>query len=651
MLVAAKVSYDNQTLTLYPSPRNHASMIVIFLSLKAVCALLTTFEFIIATLVLFSFRPVLRGLWLFKLHRRKMLQLQVVNKSHQAITQEAVGLLIGAWFALFVTLTEYRLDDGFFPISSKPEVTSRYCALMSGDYDSLVMINTPPPLHFLVDSRSLEIAELRSCPYGIDHLDFGTNADNSIHIDSVLIPKCVPQSRALDPTDIFELTFKVKLIGQTYFQVYYNLTYILSYATQSVGLSYRRNTDFIMEQLPPIEECIARNISSMSTVFESLWRTRDIDNFNMSRSLLQRLCGTMDENVKPLDANFLNNSNCFDYAKINTECLRAYIGSHSDSDAPSTYSVIFEDVSVLLAQEKTDSWNTSIESVWNTSIDSIVCVDASVRYEYVLLSYAAINLVGTTWATGVTYEDSNESHSYVLPLRVRVLSGSCERTMYALGLSALLYSTRVDWPTFREIQLKDKLKRLSRQQRLHAYMMSIARYEFPFYKLRRMDNLKHDCTFEMGTRGTKVRTDAVFVLLVVSLSICTIIIVTAAIFCIIIPKHAWEVAKFSQKVTTDDLDSLASSNRVEVRDGHGKKNVKESREDAVVEVTFKRNCQFVSYKQQATIEDMKIDSMVVTVESEAIIKTTNDGRNATRSYSLFEQSTFYSVQCFSSPPT
>lgn len=621
-------------------------MIVIFLSLNAVCSLLTTIEFIIATLVIFSFRPVLHGLWLFKLHRRKVLQLQVPNNLHQTIALEAIGLLIGAWFALLVTLTEYRLEDGVYSASSQPEVVSRYCAFMNATYDYYLMLDARPPLQFFVDSMSLDIAELHSCRYGIDHLDFGTVANNSEQEDSILIPNCVPQLRATELADMSWITFQVDLIDAIAFEAHSNLTYILTYATQSVGLSYREDIGYVPVPLPPIEECATRNISSMPTVFGDWWHTRDMDNLNVSRSLLQRLCGTMDETAKPLNATFVNSSNCFTRTAINTECLRAYIRSGSDSNAPSTYSITFADVSTLIVQDNDDSSNRTTVST--------VCVDASVRYEYVLLSRAAIKVVGTWVRTSIESEVHNESRSefqsFVIPLRMRVLSGSCERTVSALGLSALIYSTKVDWHTLGDIQYRDRLKGLSRQQRLHAYMISMARHEFPFYKLGNWGNLPSECTFEMASSGTKIQTDAVFVLLVVSLSVCSFIIFTAAIFSFVIPKHTWEVAKFALNVTMDDLDLLVSSNGIGGSDEYGKEAGDVNTEQAAVQMTFKRNSPGVCYEQHAIVGGITTGTIVVMVEREAVLNTNNNSLKPKWSYRFFGHSNVYKVNFNSRSP-
>lgn len=239
-------------------------MVVIFLPHNAVCALLTTFEFIIATLVIFSFRPVLHGLWLFKLHRQKRLQLYVLKKPYQAIALEAIGLLIGAWFALFVTLTEYRLEEGVFPSPSHLEMTTSYCAFMNTTYHLGVMEDARPPSQFFIDSMSLDIAELCPCPHGIDYLDFGTVMNNTA--TERIIPKCVPPARAVAPADIPDLSFEVDSFGDVSFELFYNLTFILPYDIPSFGVSFREDKDFNILPLPPIEQCAARNISSTPAV-------------------------------------------------------------------------------------------------------------------------------------------------------------------------------------------------------------------------------------------------------------------------------------------------------------------------------------------------------------------------------------------------
>lgn len=503
-------------------------MVFVFLSVNAVAAMLTALEFVAGLLAIASFRTTILGIWLYRLHQKKVIPFRLFNKPYYAIGIEALCFFISTGLVIFVAVVELKMDQSFRIVPQQSN--SSFCAFMNESLSITTMNEYRIPSQFVIDDASIEIAKQVHCKHGLKAVDFGTDTNGTF----LFAPECVPVNQSSLVTEnnnsvppaVFPPEYELGQVGSIVSTS--SSAYIIPYNMKNSTYGFSSPAPEDENEFERIPECTAKNISSVITKSFPYWRTRDVDDYNISRSFLQTICeqenNTLSEATLPLDTK----KDCKG-EQLFPQCLRKKAVSLGDKYL---HSVKLTNVAVLTR-------SIAKQGLYETR----ACVNATVQYEFVY--------VPGPFFKQRTYSDIKrlKNKSVLVPTRIEVLSGSCEPTLNTLGLAALVYSTQAEWPGRPNKDLNDRLLKLSRQQRYHAYMVSIARSSYPFEVLGHRKSVSKPCSLHKVVSVTQFQTDGFYVMMLATFGLICLMVVIALAFRWALPRHAWKVANYAQHLT------------------------------------------------------------------------------------------------------
>lgn len=242
------------------------------------------------------------------------------------------------------------------------------------------------------------------------------------------------------------------------------------------------------------------------------------------------------------------------------------------------YVATLEHINVL-AVTREEQQNSLGQSLYDRSF-ATACLDTTVDYEFVVVPDAVLQELEVDSGRQFVSNGTNA----ITPTRVTIRSSSssgdgedsqvhCERTLHALGIAALIYSTRVTWrlssapassihtpvDDIDELpfavdrttasDVTQRLSQLSQRRRFHSYVIAIARRYFPIeaWKQPPYDNCPD---MPVVGDGTPIAVDADFYFLAVTMGVCFVLIVAALLLWLRLPRQAWRVATATEWLAT-----------------------------------------------------------------------------------------------------
>lgn len=532
-----------------------SSFILLPLSNGQAAASLTAIEFIIGLLVVWGIETLIAGTWLLLLHRRKKVSFESYRSyprnqlSHKRLTF-FLTLLITGLLAAFVAILESRLEDKF-GISPETASTTRWVR-MNESVDSTPGFVDSPPQNFKLDPKSIDVAQVIDCEYGIDTLSFesSSNGKGLVTLDeeaSILVPICrVEQDTSIQNITGIENDFSKELT------FYYRSHQYLTFSEEKSFVFPYKPSDLntITNQgknISVAKNCKTKNISTISTASRPYGVAFDIggmSEYATSQMVLSKICEKHEERSVTFNRRELENKLCVingfgDSMDIDHGCVLNYYSKYNLD----TFNVTLDDMSVLFTYYRPR--NQMVKS-------AVLCSDATVQYEYVLVPSALVK------------SKPKSKQNTIIPINWKVINGRCENTYYPLGLSALIYSTYAEWNPNNLGKLKD----IPRHQRYHAYLESLARLNFPFDAKIGASNVRENVTFQTTETKTLVKLDLTFYLLISAMITSFIIITVSLLYQIFIPKEAWKasfvkdaIVKINQDLHPTGNISITSSHK------------------------------------------------------------------------------------------
>lgn len=528
-----------------------SSVITIFLTVGSVAAMFTALEFILSTIAVFAVRPTLSGLLLCRLYLQRRIKIRRSSLRRIGLRRELLTIILAAWFAAATVFVEQSLTGAEVVTSIEVANHSR-CRPLNVPYVDDLMHVVRPSVRLVLDTWSSSIAPQLGCTDGITTLDFGDT--RGVQDDSnSLAPECYnppPPARrtALENGSLEPSIVRMQYGYWTGVEPLHVMFMLVPYELSQKRKAHANHYDPIYE----IEECVEKGIASFPQRHYYQWHIKDIDDYAVSLSVLQELCVKHgNESVAPISDSLFkectgNNTLTF------LPCITRTASLIHTIDLPNMSAIFI------------DTINENVEST------SVCCTDAVFRLHYVFVSTdVTIDLLGlpenTTLHQGEQYNALQRGFSIPLITRVDTLKGTCEPTLHALGLNALIYAANAEWKG------QDTLLTLPRQQRYHAYMVSLARLHFP---LDELTEYYGHCNLREVHTATHLQKDWKLGMLAVVTALCVVLVACAFVCRCMFPRQAWRVATPERLFTCegpkemDDVEVVVKQDAKEAESGN-----------------------------------------------------------------------------------
>lgn len=475
--------------------------IVAFIKLGTLAALLTALEFVLGVISSLSARAFLHGIWLSRLHRGATEQISSSVRDRRAIRKSALATLLGIWLVIGVALVESNLQEGV-QVKSESFNSSR-CVSMSAKIKPKRVLNHTPPIRATLERWVLKAAsQLRCESTGIDTVGVGGTTDSFGARHDMFAPTCA--EKKLEPKKIVSKPGVSEFEGDGLFTEMGDGEGFTLFPHDGMDLGFEKERN---------EEggvCAKVGLSSYMHALPGQFETEFAHTMNMTATVHERICklhGKRDHLVVP-DA---TTDPCViddEFELLDIQCLRGRVRDNY--------------VNVVELNEMSALFVGA-----NSTAPSFVCLNATIRYEYVLIS-AVITVRGD--------DQSGVLFPVIVPTTVSPLTGHCERTVAPLGQAALMYTMNAEWT-------KDELTRVPRVTLYHAYMMAVSSSQFPFASLRDKESAMENgqCLVRAVVPVTEIPTDWRLAILFSGLLVVVVLTVIALIFRLWFSGEAWSV--------------------------------------------------------------------------------------------------------------
>lgn len=521
-------------------------------------ALLTICEFVLGTFLILCLRNVVNGVWLFRLHLRRFDRVHL-KWANAKIRLELIAFVLTAWFTFSIAFVEFNLSD--YQKVTDTEIVSPFCGLNNVSRRIPKEWQYSMPFKYQRDDTAFTLLDQVDCEHGIEAYDFGPeraldeaaygdgmgNVVNSSATMRQLPPTCVPETQRV--VDEVGVEYNVFEDVRTGFELQDNLTYIFPYNGTGVG---RQNTGKFRDLVEDIPECTAKGISPFSTFPHILWFMTDTERVNNSRVVLRKLCESHEGDTQGrLDNETLLNCVLPRRTNYDARCLRA-------SAANSSVALHYQNVSDAAVMLVTTVPGEEVSVAY-------ACPDATVELEYVFVSESAVVELRSSYTPTAWTNLQDRNRSILLPLRSRVVSGHCEKSQHAIGLSALIYTARDEWGV-------NNTADQTRKARYHAYFITMARFHFSKINiLTGTPFLRTSCNFKVVQDWTSVSLGASFYVLLAAVVASVLIVALFVGFRLLIPATSWGIpmivdatrlaAKLALFLTDDHVSVEQQGNR------------------------------------------------------------------------------------------
>lgn len=470
--------------------------IIVHLPMGIVAAILTAIEYFFSTLSALSARATIRGSWLLLLHRRGKMS---ISRKSREVVRSLLSFALGVSWMISVAVVESNLQTAY--VIAPYMKPSTQCIPVDFRMSPRNMRRFTPPLQLVVEPWVMQIAEQMQCArlryIGTGN---GNNQDQDIgNINNVYMaaPVCYERNLSFDDRDGLyattvglvhvssELTLSVDMNQWNTIQLFPYSEEIVSTVTPE-NASY---TDRIVRF--DFRNCVANNISTVVTEMHTFWQTMDIKSSTISKAILYEMCvlhGASAKQELPLE---VERQCTMNETYIDVSCMRRrYTENGYELNA-----ITLTNVSSLILSGRQQA--------------SHACIDASIKVEYIFISFTLIQSILNLTATDI-------QRPVLIPVAFNVLSGHCETTVHVLARAAMVYSADAEWRRTLVTRFTTRL------ERYHLHMIATATSIFPLDKLRHV-HVNDTCYVRRVEEVTAIHRDwrTTFLSFVIS---CTLLI-------------------------------------------------------------------------------------------------------------------------------
>lgn len=476
------------------------------LQVGSTAAYLTLIEFVLGTIAAFCLRPIVSVAWTSNLHRIGSVPLASIQLGTR---REMLAVLFGTCVAVAVSLVENNLTSVFGITSLTP--TSQLCANMSRNTRPGTIFFNNDPFNFLVDDISIDIASQRECAFGIELLDFGTNG-------TVLAPRCRGPKKidfpSVIPGPLFMWTFD--LFDDTIIRSALPFAILVP---QDLNRKHYVNS---FEDVDQIEPCRKHGIGYYPfIIYDAGFNWKNVDDVSIASHALGQVCELHSSN----ESIFLGSTNATAEA-LNKECVRfddfsqtclSNIVSNKQFSKPEYRQVPVENVSIhsVTLTRMSGLFDVEYSNDWSAFV---ACTDATVQYDYVLVSENFIFHYRSQWPG-----ERSQYRGMVIPMNISVLDGKCENTLHKIGLPAVVYSALSNWTNSTMSKFSSST---THQIRLHAHLISMARFFYRHEEILEDSDQSNssECVLDSVQSATRVNMDAPFYFLCFTIILCVLLV-------------------------------------------------------------------------------------------------------------------------------
>lgn len=495
------------------------SGLILNLSVGRVAAFLTVFEFMVCTVTTIAIRGLIRGIWLFKLHKNGKASVNAKARSKRGMVRDFVTSAFGILLAASAALVESQLQSTV-EISENP-IPSKACVRIDRPMDPDLLDTFLPPIQLIVEPWVLLVVQ--QIKDGINKNDRAKTALTTLGVGGTttlngekaeMFAPVSLKLKSIDPRSIvFDIT-EVKVQANRLSIKPGKTAVVEIFPFSTDGIDTSEKTEANNESLDEYRVyCASKELSSLRIGLHTYWRSSYSQSVNVMQAVHDFICKSHREAVldrsteRPLKLEEIEDCGNWRVANLNPNCLREKAVNLSliNDNVPKSSVLFRADVSnssALFYGERRDD-------------SSYACIDAIINVEYVLLEAEVLNSL-------TPYR--NEKYPFIVPTRYTVKSGHCERTIHLLARTALLHSADVEW------RMTD-LAQLDRIRRYWSFMISASSALVDLTELDVEDRpTESNCSIHPVRYITFIRYSWRVVLLVSIISICAILIVTASVY-------------------------------------------------------------------------------------------------------------------------
>lgn len=504
------------------TPKSQIDMesgLILNLPVGRVAAILTVFEFVIGTATTLAIRGLIRGIWLFKLHKNGKASVNAKARSRRGLVRDFVTSAFGILLVASAALVESQLQSTV-EITENP-ISSKACVRVDRPLDPDLLGTFVPPIQLIVEPWVLLVAQ--QIKNGINKNDRAKAALATVGVGGTTTLKgekaemfapVSPKLKSIDPhLIVFDIT-EVKVQPNRLSIKPGKTPAVEIFPFSTDGIDTSEKTEAHNEPLDAYRAyCESKQLSSLRIGLHTYWRSSYSQSMNVMQAVHDSICKYHREaiadksNERPLKMEEIEECGIWRVTKMNPNCLRekAVNLSLANDNVPESSVIFSVDMSnssaLFYGKSRTDS--------------SYACIDATINVEYVLLEAGVLNSLSP---------NRNEQYPFIVPTRYTVKSGHCERTIHLLARTALLHSADVEW------RMTD-LAKLDRIRRYWSFMISASSALVDLTEIDVEDKTaESNCSIHPVRSITFVRYSWSVVLLVSITSICAILIVIASVY-------------------------------------------------------------------------------------------------------------------------
>lgn len=487
-------------------------VIVSRIPLGTLAALLTALEYVLSTISALCARAAIHGIWLVGLHRGGTAPFDEKHRTWRSVRKDILTTILGVWLVIGVALVEASLRTS---VRVRDDIVdSDKCVSVFGKYNPLRVEDMRPPYRTTVEPWVMTVAQSIACGNrGIASVGVGGTTDIAGNKEDLFGPTCAQDEVDLAKDNV-EVSLTIIEIGDTYLKLEYehsNVYQLLPHNATGLGKD-EKSVGLRDEGKGP---CGERQISSYYARTDVGFETLSVTSANVSYAVHQKICTLHGE--KPIQV--LSNdviSECVDVpdGKVQIDCARQK--ARNDQ----VFHVEIEDVNALFVGMTIDD-------------PAYACTSAIVRVEYIFMHPKLINDAILADKGKVQYP---AQFPVIIPVKVRALSGHCERTIAPLGNAALIYNADAEYR-------KDALMDLDRKTRYYAHMMAVSSSQFPLHTITGEESATANgkCLVHLVDMVTEIPKDWRLALLFAGLGTTAIVIIAGIGLRIFFNGESWRI--------------------------------------------------------------------------------------------------------------
>lgn len=484
------------------------------LTVGQVSAILTSLEFIIGGLALLQLpRLVSKILFLRRKSNGGLISQDSLRQVRIFI--QFLGFFITVLLTICITLVEFNLERKQI-FSSKLYSTTRWIDFLNNPTN--LSADTPDIMFTEVGQLSIDAVRQINCSKGINSIAFGVPDDSNGDESPYIYPECIPKADVeSSKQDLYfehrfhrsKIDIQIGPAGGELVSGYMtalndNSSWITIIPESSNNFSFK-HSNFVS---PNLSICAQKNITLAeqhgfagpcghyrfgSTSANRTLDIRDTSTNKINRAMIQKVC----ELHTPTTSNSANISmhnvtNCLHDRKrkednrykfkLDINCIRRKIRRKLPNLAKT---VNFSGVTVVASS--------------GIDIKGTVCTNATVELNYAILP-------------DLFFLKTELRSTIFVPMQWTVTSGQCESVSSLIGLYAASFSAIDEFMP----EKVSKTRHLTRQERLHAYILSLARNQFPYEYFLKFDPERNAIrTFHISNERTIIVTGISFFFMII----------------------------------------------------------------------------------------------------------------------------------------